>query len=118
MISTKPHTALVLPTLILLLLTTCGADDTEVNRIINKLSQSLTKGSSLGRDGSISSLMDRRYSVCVGGGIFNFLKWKMKVHGLEILSGYYNHHLPGTVKNGYIEGFASHKTSGTATGGS
>jgi len=78
------------------------------------LEAGISAGTSLGGAG-IGSLMAKSYSVAVGVDVENFCKWTMILEYCTPASGYMNKPAVN-VDPGKKEGFASHKTGGTATG--
>ncbi|XP_057309393.1 tereporin-Ca1-like [Hydractinia symbiolongicarpus] len=78
------------------------------------LGTALTTGASL-IGTTVTGLKSSSYRVSVSGSVENYSKWTLKLQTCEIKSGYMNTPLR-TIVPGYREGFASHKTSNTATG--
>jgi len=79
-----------------------------------KLKHSIDAGDSL-KGKTVKDLQTGEYTVEASGAVQNFLKWPLSVQTSEAASGDINFVLPN-VKAGIEEGFASHKTSDTATG--
>ena len=74
----------------------------------------ITPGSSLAGT-TVRALMSSSYRVAVAGSVENFSKWALVLQECEIKSGYMNVPMR-SVAPGKREGFAGHKTGGTATG--
>ena len=64
---------------------------------------------------SVSGLKSGSYSVSVSGSIENYSKYGLRLEECEEVDGSINVPIR-SVSPGYIEGFASHKTSGAALG--
>ena len=64
---------------------------------------------------TVGALQRPDYSVSVSGSLENYSKWPLHFKGCEMASGYMNVPMR-SVASGLREGFASHKTSDSATG--
>lgn len=79
-----------------------------------KMKNALDKGDSL-KGKTVKGLQTGKYKVEASGAVLNFMKRPLHVQAVEAASGVINHPLPD-VRSGIVEGFASRKSSDSATG--
>ena len=91
-----------------------SGDHPSIFHVLLSLQEGVEKGQTLAGK-SIRDLQSGEYSVEASGGVFNLLSTPLVFGGAECAGGVITHFLPSIEKE-MVEGFASRKTSGTATG--
>lgn len=79
------------------------------------LERGITMGKTL-QGSTVRKLQSGRYNVEASGAVENYSKWPVKLVAHETAGGVERKYLPSVIERGTVEGFASRKSSGAATG--